>query len=113
MSRPAVFSQMADAFVDGLGNVEAGITCKGNTVLLKGIFRKIRETDLLDLEGLGAEGVSYSFAAAGIALDGIRQGEALTIIASDDGKLTGKVFSVAGVVDDGRAMKRLLLHEDD
>ncbi|UCA44312.1 hypothetical protein [Pseudochrobactrum sp. XF203] len=113
MSRPAIFSDMADAFVSSLGNVEASVTIKGSPVLLTGILRKVRETDLLDIEGMGLEGVSYSFAASGTALDGVRQSDTITIIRSDDAQDIGRVFVVAGHVDDGRAMKRLLLHEDE
>ncbi|WP_075655060.1 hypothetical protein [Pseudochrobactrum sp. B5] len=113
MSRPAIFSDMADAFVSGLGNVEASVTIKGSPVLFTGILRKVRETDLLDIEGMGLEGVSYSFAASGTALDGVRQSDTITIIRSDDAQDIGRVFVVAGHVDDGRAMKRLLLHEDE
>lgn len=113
MSRPAIFSEMADAFVSGLGNVEARITIGDSTVALRGILRKVREGDLLDVEGMGLEGISYSFAASGTALDGVRQKDTITILSSDDGQETGKVFVVAGHVDDGRAMKRLLLHEDE
>ncbi|MDM8344180.1 hypothetical protein P8H26_02105 [Pseudochrobactrum sp. sp1633] len=113
MSRPAIFSDMADAFVSGLGNVEASVTIKGSPVPLTGILRKVRETDLLDIEGMGLEGVSYSFAASGTPFDGVRQSDTITIIRSDDAQDIGKVFLVAGHIDDGRAMKRLLLHEDE
>ena len=113
MSRPAIFADMPDAFTSGLGNVEALVTVKGGTVSLAGILRKVREADLLDIEGMGLEGVSYSFAASGTALDGVRQSDTITIIRSDDAQDIGKVFVVAGHVDDGRAMKRLLLHEDE
>lgn len=113
MSRPAVFSDMADAFVSGLSNVEARITIGDSTVNLHGILRKVREGDLLDIEGMGLEGISYSFAASGVLLDGVRQKDTITILSSDDGQETGKVFIIAGHVDDGRAMKRLLLHEDE
>lgn len=113
MSRPAIFADMADAFVSGLGNVEAVITIGGSAVSLRGILRKVREGDLLDVEGMGLEGISYSFTASGTQLDGVRQKDTITILSSDDGQDTGKVFIIAGHVDDGRAMKRLLLHEDD
>lgn len=113
MSRPAVFADMADAFTSGLGNADALINTGSSSFTLRGIFRKIRETDLLDIEGMGLEGVSYSFAAGGMELDQVHQKNTLTIVQNDDGVLIGKVFLVAGVVDDGRAMRRLLLHEDE
>lgn len=113
MSRPAVFANMANAFVSGLGNVEALITIGDSVVTLCGILRKVRESDLIDIEGMGLEGVSYSFAGSGTVLDGVRQKDTITILHSDDGQDTGKVFIVAGHVDDGRAMKRLLLHESE
>ncbi len=113
MSRPAIFADMADAFVSGLGNVTAQVTVKGEVVELTGILRKVREADLLDVEGMGLEGVSYSFSASGTVLDGVRQSDTVTITHSDDAQDIGKIFVVAGHVDDGRAMKRLLLHEDE
>lgn len=113
MSRPAVFSDMDEAFVSGLGNVEALITVGDSKVTLRGILRKVREGDLLDIESMGLEGISYSFAASGVVLDGVRQNDTITIISSDDGQDIGKIFDIAGVVDDGRAMKRLLLHKDE
>lgn len=111
MSRPAIFADMADAFVDGLGNVEVLVTMNEASTSLTGCLRKVREGDMLDIEGMGLEGVSYTFAASGTALDGVRQNDTITIVSSDDGQDIGKIFDIAGVVDDGRAMKRLLLHE--
>lgn len=113
MSRPAIFADMGDAFVSGLGNVTAQVTVKGDVVELTGILRKVREADLLDIESMGLEGVSYSFSASGLVLEGVRQNDTITIISSDDGQDIGKIFGIAGVVDDGRAMKRLLLHKDE
>ncbi|WP_226622580.1 head-tail joining protein [Brucella anthropi] len=112
MSRPAVFAQVGDAFTASLGNVDAELTIGGAVrPAMRGIFRGVRDTDLLDLEGTAAEGIKYTLAVPGHLIDGVRQDDSVTILASDDGKNVGDRFLIAGHVDDGRAMKRLLLQD--
>nr|WP_278375029.1 hypothetical protein [Brucella anthropi] len=112
MSRPAVFAQMGDAFTASLGNVDAELTIGGAArPSIRGIFRGVRNTDLLDLEGIAAEGIKYTLAIPGHLIDGVRQDDSVTILASDDGRNVGDRFLIAGHVDDGRAMKRLLLQD--
>lgn len=110
MSRPAVFANMGGAFVASLGNVDVEITIDGKVLEpLRGIFRSVRDTDLLDLEGVAVEGVRFSLAVAADLIVGVRQGDTVKILSSDDGQNIGDVFEIGGHVDDGRAMKRLLL----
>ncbi|MEN5277313.1 hypothetical protein ABE527_10210 [Brucella sp. TWI432] len=112
MSRPAVFAGMGGAFVASLGNVNIELTIGGEVrEPLRGIFRRVRDTDLLDLEGVAAEGIHYSLALKGDGIDAVRQGDTIKILASDDGKNVGDVFEIASHVDDGRAMKRFLLRD--
>ncbi|KAB2769494.1 hypothetical protein F9K84_09590 [Brucella anthropi] len=112
MSRPAVFVQMGGAFTASLGNVDAQLTIGGAArPAMRGIFRGVRDSDLLDLEGIAAEGIKYTLAVPGHLIDGVRQDDSVTILASDDGKNVGDRFLIAGHVDDGRAMKRLLLQD--
>jgi hypothetical protein len=112
MSRPAVFARMWDAFTASLGNVDVEITMAGTPrPAMRGIFRGVRDTDLLDLEGIAAEGIKYTLAIPGHLIDGVRQDDSVTILASDDGRNIGDRFLIAGHVDDGRAMKRLLLQD--
>ena len=112
MTYPKVFAGMGAAFTAALGNVDADISVRGGVVSVRGIFRKVRETDLLDVEAMGLEGIKYTFAAEGETLDGVRQTDTVTITGGDDPNLIGKVFEIAGHVDDGRAMKRLLLLDE-
>lgn len=110
MSRPGVFSGMGGAFVASLGNVDIELTIGGVArEPLRGIFRRVRDTDLLDLEGVAAEGIRYSLALEGDGIDAVRQGDSIKILASDDGKNVGEVFEIASHVDDGRSMKRFFL----
>ena len=112
MSRPGVFAHMGGAFVASLGNVEVEITIADVVQApIRGIFRGVRDTDLIDLEGIAAEGIRYTLAIQGSLIDAVRQGDTAKVIASDDGKNVGDVFEVAGHIDDGRAMKRLLLQD--
>ncbi|MBC8718189.1 hypothetical protein [Ochrobactrum sp. Marseille-Q0166] len=112
MSRPAVFAGMGGAFVASLGNVDIELT-NGGVVRepLRGIFRRVRDTDLIDLEGVAAEGIRYSLALEGDGIDAVRQGDSVKILKSDDGKNIGDVFEIVSHVDDGRAMKRFLLRD--
>lgn len=106
MIRPAIFSPLGAAFVAALGNVDAIVTVGGVPLpTLRGIFRGVRETDLLDLEGVSAEGVKYVFSAQGYLLDGIKRTDTVII--------AGKTYGIVGHIDDGRAMKRLYLSEDE
>lgn len=112
MSRPGVFAQMGGAFVASLGNVEIELTIAGVVQApLRGIFRSVRDTDLINLEGIAAEGIRYTLAIQGNLIDAVRQGDMVKILESDDNKNVGDVFVIAGHVDDGRAMKRLLLQD--
>ncbi|ASV87078.1 hypothetical protein CES85_1065 [Ochrobactrum quorumnocens] len=112
MSRPGVFAQMGGAFVASLGNVEIELTIAGVVQApLRGIFRSVRDTDLINLEGIAAEGIRYTLAIQGNLIDAVRQGDMVKILESDDSKNVGDVFEIAGHVDDGRAMKRLLLQD--
>lgn len=110
MSRPAIFAGMGGAFVASLGNVHIELTIGGMVrEPIRGIFRRVRDTDLIDLEGVAAEGIRYLLALEGDGIDAVRQGDTIKILASDDGKNIGDVFEVASHVDDGRAMKRFFL----
>lgn len=106
MIRPSIFAGMGAAFTAALGNVDAVVTVAGVVrPSIRGIFRGVRETDLLEIDGMGAEGVKYVFSAEGPALDGIRRNDTVTI-----GAVT---YDIVGHIDDGRAMKRLYLHESE
>lgn len=104
--RPALFSHMGDAFTDALSNVDVVPVVDGESLpAVRGIFRQLRETDLLEVGGVSIEGVTHSLAlpaALGAAIESQR----------DSVIMQGVEYPVLSKFDDGRAMIVLGLEGD-
>lgn len=114
MTRPAVFAGMGEAFVSSLGNVDVALSRKGVPLdkvatSLRGILRAVREADLLELEGVSAEGVRFTLSLQATSCEPVRNGDLVEILISDDGRNIGDEFIILSHVDDGRSMKRFYL----
>lgn len=114
MTRPAVFASMGGAFVSSLGNVDVALSRNGQPLdkvatSLRGILRAIREADLLELEGVSAEGVRFTLSLQAVTCEPVRNGDQVEILNSDDGRNIGDLFVILSQVDDGRSMKRFYL----
>ncbi|MFK4824843.1 hypothetical protein ACI0FM_08650 [Paenochrobactrum sp. BZR 588] len=114
MTRPAVFAGMGEAFVSSLGNVDVSLSRKGEPLesvskSLRGILRAVREADLLELEGVSAEGVRFTLSLHAVTCEPVRNGDQVEILTSDDGRNIGDRFIILSHVDDGRSMKRFYL----
>lgn len=114
MTRPAVFASMGEAFVSSLGNVDVALSRNGQPLdkvatSLRGILRAVREADLLELEGVSAEGVRFTLSLQAVTCEPVRNGDQVEILQSDDGRNIGDLFVILSHVDDGRSMKRFYL----
>lgn len=105
--RPALFSEMGQAFSSVFSNADIQFTVDGALLFstVRGIFRQFREADLLEFQSPPTEAVTHklSFAASDLPSGFDKERDSLSI--------NDTAYIVNTLEDDGRAMLRMLLRE--
>lgn len=108
--RPALFAALGGQFSDAFGNVQVTFVVDGTAgEPVSGVFRQVRDMDLLAESGMAMEGVTHKLSVAASHLPVGFDADRDTILIND----RPSPYAISMMADDGRAMTKFYLRGSD